>query len=147
MAAITEAFNRALYNHHDGTDEPSYLQLEAIRSFAIGTSDQWEGESIDSIRVQMAKPLDQIHVNDSEVNRTEFNRRFNYIINYHSNLWHSDNTPSKNRNRAFYAYRYMRLFQDIMHLLEKFPDAGSRKEYWGIVQAYRWYRNILTERK
>ena len=45
MAAITEAFNRALYNHHDGTDEPSYLQQEYIRSYAVGTDHQFENDS------------------------------------------------------------------------------------------------------
>ena|GEM_PF-5641895 len=148
MASINrENFLRALYVHHDGADEPSYAQQEFIRAYAIGTSDQWEGDSIDSIREQMSKPLDQIHVNDSEENRAEFNRRFNYIINYHANLWHNDNTPFKDRNRAFYAYRYFRLFDDIMRLLEKFPDAGSNKNYWSIVHTVQRYKKIYYERR
>ena len=71
---------------------------------------------------------------------------FNLIINTHSELWRKDDTPIKDRDRAFYAYRYYRLFDDIMRLLEKFPDVGSNDDYWHIVATVKRYRDYY-ERK
>ena len=140
-------FNSVTHDRSDFYDDAdAYVKLEYMRSFANGTSDEWEGDSIDSLRRQLNQPLVQSHVNDSEDNRREFNRRFNLIINTHSELWRKDSTPIKDRNRAFYSCRYYRLFDDIMRLLEKFPDVGSNDDYWHIVATVKRYRDYY-ERK
>lgn len=139
------AFLSALHEHRDA--EPSYLQMQARLAYVNGTDDQWEGDSIDSLREQLSKPYVGLHKGDSEDTRKEFNRRFNEIINYHSELWHNDDAPSKDRDRAFFAYRYFRLFDDIMRLFEKFPDVGSDDDYWHIVATVRRYRDFYDKHK
>gem|GEM_PF-6568814 len=81
MAAITEAFNRALYSHHDGTDEPSYAQQEFIRSYAIGTDHQFEDDSTivrDSLfggfapRDEDAFSMPDIYMDDQDFDRSRY---------------------------------------------------------------------------
>ena len=122
-------------------DADFYIQQEYMRSYTNGTSDQFEGDSIDSIREQLSQPYVGVRAGDTDENRKEFNRRFNLIINTHSEQWNEDTTPSEHRDRAFYAYRYFRLFDDIMRLYEKFPDVGSDKDYWHIVATVKRYRD------
>ncbi len=128
-------------------EQIEYLQQEQKLAYVNGTDDQWEGQSIDSLHRQMAEPIFQLRVNDSEDNRREFNRRFNIIVKTHTELWHNDDTPVKKRNRAYYAERYYMFFADVMRLLEKFPDAGSNAEYWSIVDTVRRYRKIMNEKR
>lgn len=137
MASLVyEAYNRALYEHRD--DTPSYEQQEYVRSYAIGTDHQYETVGRD------LSTLKQIHVNDSEENRREFNRRFNDLIHRHSEAWHNDKTPPAERNASFYAHRYRMFFHSLMLLLETFPDVGDRKLYWSIVHAWQSYRELCA---
>lgn len=133
----TAAFNRALYG--DSNDySPSYEQQEYRCSYVIGTDHQYEHAGRDLSTVK------QLHVNDSDEIRREFNRRFNAIIAKHTEIWHNDNTPAPERNRAYYAHRYRLYFYDIMRLLEEFPDAGSNAFYWSVVHSWERYRELCA---
>ena len=74
---------------------------------------------------------------DSLEVRKLFNRRFNEIIAYHSNLWRGNDEV---RNSEYYANRYMRFFQDLFLLYEEFPDITSNKEYLYFLERYSFYK-------
>lgn len=117
--------------------ESEYLQLQRMDAYVNGTQDQYRDDA-DCVRENLRNcyyvPK---HVSDNEENRNEFNRRFNRIISDHATCW--KDWSIQDRNRAFFAYKYMRLFQDLMVLLEKFPDAGSREDYYAVVHNYFHY--------
>ncbi len=143
--------------------ESSYLKLERDRAYVTGTSDQWM-DGAEAVREHLFRssdsakhinhyvpPLDDCYPNgntcfckrfeDNPAFRDEFNRKFNRVIQYHNQL-HRDATPQERTDRGYYPYRYYRLFEDLMFLLEEYPDACSEQVYRSVVNARKHYRDL-----
>ena len=146
--------------YFDDEDVQALQEQERSRAYVTGTTDQFTDDA-EYVRDNLySKPdtrkssyratkLDNCYPNgnfsvckhfaDNPLFREEFNRKFNMVVEYHSKLWRD--TPFHARDKEHYAYRYYRFFEDLMFLLEEYPDACSDKDYRAVVNARKSYRD------
>lgn len=121
------------------TEATSYTQQEVRLSYAYGNPDNFEDYNDNDRRLLQQGLFGVLRGDNTEV-RKIFNKRFNDIIAYHSTLWRD--TPHNERNKAYYAERYKRFFEDIFRLCEKFPDLPTDREYQACLNAYSYYHDV-----
>ena len=118
---------------------PEYQNSQKQLAYVNGNSDDFEGDSSESLRALLNQPLFGVVEGNSQEVRLLFNSRFNETIAYHRNLWRD--VPSNERDFTYYCNRYSRLFEDLFRLCEKFPNLPIGKEYFRFIALHRHYKN------
>ena len=84
------------------------------------------------------KPLSPRAVSDKDI--ADFNQSFNFCLSDFHKQWHSDTTPSRNRNRLFYARRLASLFSSLARMAER--PCVPQKEYDALSETALRYQEL-----